>query len=155
MAHRTLIKGGTVITVDPALGDLPTGDVLIEDAAIVDVGPELEVTEAEVIDASDCLVPPGLVDVHGHTWQALFRNIASDWTLAHYNAHPCLVDTILVDGKVVKRDRRLVGIDHARVRRLAIESRDDIIRRAHGENGARVGGDWIPKAYDEAVAADA
>ena len=27
---------------------------------------------------------PGLVDTHRHTWQALFRNIASDWTLAHY-----------------------------------------------------------------------
>src|SRR5262249_41584736 len=46
-----------------------------------------------------------------------------------YNAHPGLVDTILVDGKVVKRDGRLVDVDHARVRRLAIESRDDILRR--------------------------
>ena len=27
---------------------------------------------------------PGLVDTHRHTWQALFRNIGSDWTLAHY-----------------------------------------------------------------------
>jgi len=32
MAHRTLIKGGTVITVDPAFGDLPVGDVLVEGA---------------------------------------------------------------------------------------------------------------------------
>ena len=30
------------------------------------------------------LVLPGLVDTHRHTWQALFRNIASDWTLSHY-----------------------------------------------------------------------
>ena len=37
-----------------------------------------------MIDATDCLVLPGLVDTHRHTWQALFRNIASDWTLAHY-----------------------------------------------------------------------
>jgi len=64
-----------------------------------------------------------------------------------YNAHPGLVDTILVDGKVVKRDGKLLGVDHARVRRLAIESRDDILRRAEGRNGARLGGDWIPKAY--------
>ena len=27
---------------------------------------------------------PGLIDTHRHTWQALFRNIGSDWTLAHY-----------------------------------------------------------------------
>jgi len=69
-----------------------------------------------------------------------------------YNAHPGLVDTILVDGKVVKRDGRLVGLDAARVRRLAVESRDDILRRADGQAGARLGGDWIPQAY-EAVGA--
>ena len=64
-----------------------------------------------------------------------------------YNAHPGLVDTILVDGVVVKRAGVLVGVDQARVRRLAIESRDQIISRAGGQAGARVGGDWIPDAY--------
>jgi 5-methylthioadenosine/S-adenosylhomocysteine deaminase len=85
LADRTLIKGGTVITVDPALGDFfPTGDVLIEDGAIVEVARNIDAEDAEVIDATDCLVLPGLVDTHRHTWQALFRNIGSDWTLAHY-----------------------------------------------------------------------
>jgi 5-methylthioadenosine/S-adenosylhomocysteine deaminase len=64
-----------------------------------------------------------------------------------YNAHPGLVDTVLVDGKIVKRAGELVGVDVARVRRLAIESRDDILRRADGRNGARLGGDWIPDSY--------
>src|SRR3984885_2333265 len=84
MAHRTLIKGGTLVTVDPALGDIADGEVLIEDRSIVAVGANLGVSEAEVIDATDCLVLPGLIDTHRHTWQSLFRNIASDWTLAHY-----------------------------------------------------------------------
>jgi 5-methylthioadenosine/S-adenosylhomocysteine deaminase len=85
MTERTLVKGGTVITVDPAVGDFfPSGDVLIEDGAIVAVAPSLDVGDAGVIDATDCLVLPGLVDTHRHTWQALFRNIGSDWTLAHY-----------------------------------------------------------------------
>ncbi|MDX6536242.1 MAG: 5-methylthioadenosine/S-adenosylhomocysteine deaminase, partial [Gaiellales bacterium] len=65
-----------------------------------------------------------------------------------YNAHPGLVDTVIVDGNVVKRDGTLVGVDVARVRRLAVESRDDILRRANGANGARLGGDWIPKPYE-------
>ena len=64
-----------------------------------------------------------------------------------YNAHPGLVDTILVDGKVVKRDGKMLNVDEARVRRLAIEARDGIIERAGGKGGARIGGDWIPKAY--------
>jgi cytosine/adenosine deaminase-related metal-dependent hydrolase len=84
MSSRTLIAGGTVVTVDYALGDLPRGDVLVEDGIIVDVSPGIDVADAERIDATDCLVLPGLVDTHRHTWQALFRNIASDWTLAHY-----------------------------------------------------------------------
>src|ERR1700722_3097426 len=84
MPHRTLITGGTVVTLDPALGDLSAGEVLIEGRKIVAVGANLGVGDAELIDASDCLVLPGLIDTHRHTWQALFRNIASDWTLAHY-----------------------------------------------------------------------
>jgi cytosine/adenosine deaminase-related metal-dependent hydrolase len=64
-----------------------------------------------------------------------------------YNAHPGLVDTILVNGRIVKRDGVLVGVDAARVRGLAITSRDDIIARAAGTNGARIGGDWIPAPY--------
>ncbi|HLK44555.1 MAG TPA: amidohydrolase family protein, partial [Acidimicrobiales bacterium] len=84
MATRILITGGTVITVDPQLGDLAPGEVLIEDGAIAAVGQRLGVEDAAVIDATDCLVLPGLVDTHRHTWQALFRNVASDWTLAHY-----------------------------------------------------------------------
>ena len=59
MAQRTLIKGGTVVTVDARLGDFATGEVLIEDGAIVAVGAKLGVGEAEVIDATDCLVLPG------------------------------------------------------------------------------------------------
>jgi cytosine/adenosine deaminase-related metal-dependent hydrolase len=84
VSPRTLIKGGTVVTVDPSIGDLAQGDVLVEDGAIVEVAPAVDASDAEVIDATDCLVLPGLVDTHRHTWQALFRNIASDWTLAHY-----------------------------------------------------------------------
>jgi 5-methylthioadenosine/S-adenosylhomocysteine deaminase len=84
MAERLLIQGGTLITVDRELGDFERGDILVENGAIVAVGHDLGVTDANVIDASDRLVLPGLVDTHRHTWQALFRNIASDWTLAHY-----------------------------------------------------------------------
>jgi cytosine/adenosine deaminase-related metal-dependent hydrolase len=62
-----------------------------------------------------------------------------------YNAHPGLVDTILVDGKVVKRHGSMVGVDFARVSRLANEARDDIIRRANHKNGLKLGGDWMPE----------
>ena len=51
------------------------------------------------------------------------------------------VDTVLVGGRVVKRDGHLVSADLRRVRRLADESRDRLIAAVPG---ARVGGHWTP-----------
>lgn len=82
--NRIMISNGHVLTMDPSLGDLESADVLIEDGAIVAVGPDLGVTDADVIDASGQLVLPGLIDTHRHTWQALVRGICGDWTLADY-----------------------------------------------------------------------
>ena len=42
MADRLLLRGGTVLTIDPDLGDLPTGDVLIEGDRIAQVAPQVE-----------------------------------------------------------------------------------------------------------------
>jgi 5-methylthioadenosine/S-adenosylhomocysteine deaminase len=85
MSKRTLIKGGYVVSVDRTIGELPSGDILIEGQKIVQIAPRIDdVADAEIIDASNFMVLPGLVDTHRHTWQALFRNIASDWSLAHY-----------------------------------------------------------------------
>jgi cytosine/adenosine deaminase-related metal-dependent hydrolase len=79
-----LITGATIITMDPALGVLPVGDLLIEGSTIVQVGPRIEVADADVIDASGKVVIPGLIDTHRHTWQAFLRGIAADWTLGQY-----------------------------------------------------------------------
>ncbi len=50
-SSRLLIRSGTVLTLDPQLGDLSPGEVLVEDGEIVAVGADLGVTDAEVIDA--------------------------------------------------------------------------------------------------------
>jgi 5-methylthioadenosine/S-adenosylhomocysteine deaminase len=42
---RMLIRGGVVLSVDPDIGELPKGDVLIEDGVIAAVAPELEVSD--------------------------------------------------------------------------------------------------------------
>ena len=70
----------------PRLGEIRNADLLIEDQLIADVGAGLGQVEARVIDAGDMIVLPGFIDTHRHTWQALVRNIASDWTLAQYFA---------------------------------------------------------------------
>ncbi|MGZ5301021.1 MAG: amidohydrolase family protein [Actinomycetota bacterium] len=83
MADRILLRGGHVLTVDPQLGDVPGGDVLIEGDTIVDVGKDLS-ADAQVIDVSGNIVIPGFVDTHRHTWEAAIRSCAPDATLDDY-----------------------------------------------------------------------
>jgi cytosine/adenosine deaminase-related metal-dependent hydrolase/ribose/xylose/arabinose/galactoside ABC-type transport system permease subunit len=75
---RTLIRGGTVLSLDPNVGDFASADVLIEGDEIVEVRPGLEAANAEVIDASGMIVMPGFVDSHRHIWEGLLRNIGTD-----------------------------------------------------------------------------
>jgi 5-methylthioadenosine/S-adenosylhomocysteine deaminase len=82
--RRTLIRNGTVLTMDDDLGDLTVGDVLIRGSVIEAVGTDLGEPDAEIIDATDKIVLPGLIDTHRHTWQAPLRGIAADWTLGQY-----------------------------------------------------------------------
>ncbi|MDH3731487.1 MAG: amidohydrolase family protein [Acidimicrobiia bacterium] len=75
---RKLIKGGIVLSLDPQIGDLTGGDVLVDGERIVEVGKSLEAGDAEVIDASGMIVMPGFVDSHRHIWEGLLRNIGTD-----------------------------------------------------------------------------
>ena len=83
MASRTLIRGATVITMD-AQGDLPRADLLVAGNRIEAIAPQLSVDDAEVVDASGCIVIPGLVNAHMHTWQTALRGLAANWTLLEY-----------------------------------------------------------------------
>ncbi|MDX6314027.1 MAG: hypothetical protein QOF44_3491, partial [Streptomyces sp.] len=51
-SSTTLIRGGTVLSVDPQIGDLNRGDVLIQDDRIVAVGKDLPAEGAQVVDAT-------------------------------------------------------------------------------------------------------
>lgn len=74
--ERILIKGADLLTMDPASETLVKGDVLIEGSKIVAVGPTLDVQDAQVIDATDCVLMPGMVDGHRHLFQDIFKNHA-------------------------------------------------------------------------------
>jgi CheY-like chemotaxis protein len=80
---RTLLRGGTVVPVDPAVGDF-RGDVLIEGDVIADVGDLGEVPGAEVIDVRDHLVFPGFIDGHRHLYQTVLRGLGVEWSLVEY-----------------------------------------------------------------------
>jgi cytosine/adenosine deaminase-related metal-dependent hydrolase len=82
--HRIAIVNGYVLSMDPAIGELERGSVLIEDDRIVAIERDLGELDAETIDAAGGVIMPGFVDTHRHTWQTALRGICSDWTLMDY-----------------------------------------------------------------------
>jgi 5-methylthioadenosine/S-adenosylhomocysteine deaminase len=84
--HRILLKGGAIISMDPKVGDLAQGDVLIEGKKIAAIAPALNIADAQVIDAQDTIIVPGFVDCHRHSWEAPLRRInPNSPTLADYS----------------------------------------------------------------------
>jgi cytosine/adenosine deaminase-related metal-dependent hydrolase len=75
---RTVFKSGTIVTMDPKIPNLSTGDVLVDGGRIAAVGVNLQVDGAEVIDATGNIVMPGLVDAHHHMWLGAMRRMMPD-----------------------------------------------------------------------------
>ncbi len=69
--------------MDPEVGDLPSGDVLIDGDTIATVAPHVD-ADAEVVDVSGQIVIPGFIDTHRHTWEAAIRGSAPNATLDDY-----------------------------------------------------------------------
>jgi cytosine/adenosine deaminase-related metal-dependent hydrolase len=83
--RTTLIKGGYVLSLDPAFGDMPHADVLIEGDTITAIGHDLSAgAHANIIDARHRIVMPGFVDTHRHTWQTPVRGVLPSCTLDQY-----------------------------------------------------------------------
>jgi cytosine/adenosine deaminase-related metal-dependent hydrolase len=80
--ERLLVRGGTVLTMEP--GESPRqADVLVEGGTITAIGPALD-ADAQLVDATGCLVIPGLVDTHRHVWQSGLRGLTGDSVLKDY-----------------------------------------------------------------------
>jgi cytosine/adenosine deaminase-related metal-dependent hydrolase len=79
--RRLLIRGGHVMSMDPAVGDFAEADVLVEGKRIVAVRPNLRVGEAAVIDARGRIVMPGFVDTHHHQFETALRSFLADGLL--------------------------------------------------------------------------
>src|SRR5262249_61211478 len=70
-----VVRGANVLTMDPALGDLASGDVHVRDGAIIAVGPGLAAAGAESIEGRGMICMPGFIDTHWHLWTSNLRPI--------------------------------------------------------------------------------
>ncbi|MGW2444535.1 amidohydrolase family protein [Streptomyces sp. NPDC001675] len=76
--RRILFTGATVVTMDPDLGVIDGGDLLVEGDTITAVGRDLAAADAVVVDATGTILTPGFVDTHRHAWEAQLRRIMPD-----------------------------------------------------------------------------
>lgn len=76
--RRILFTGATIVTMDPDVGVIDRGDLLVEGDTITAVGPHLSAGDAVVVDATGTILSPGFVDTHRHAWEAQLRRIMPD-----------------------------------------------------------------------------
>src|SRR5215813_217560 len=56
-----VIKNAHLLTMDPKLGEIPSGDIHVRDGVIVAVGPNLSASRAEIVAADHMIVLPGFI----------------------------------------------------------------------------------------------
>lgn len=102
-----LITGGTLLSMAPPGRILDDPIIGIRDGKILFVqqGPpplSVSMTAREVVDASGCIVMPGLVNVHGHLAMTCFRGLADDLPLMTWlNDHIFPAEAKFIDRKTV------------------------------------------------------
>jgi cytosine/adenosine deaminase-related metal-dependent hydrolase len=79
----TLIRNATVITME-AEGVLENADVLVSGDHISAIGARVSGAGADVVDGTNYILIPGLINAHMHTWQTALRGVAANWTLHEY-----------------------------------------------------------------------
>lgn len=81
MSDLLVRNAEVLVTMDGARRELADGWMLVRDGVIIEVGTgrvRANTHPTEIIDASGCVVTPGLVNTHHHLFQNLTRTIAQD-----------------------------------------------------------------------------
>lgn len=83
MKADLIIKGGTILTINGRMDVLEDHCLIIREGKIAGISPlaELQDEATEIIDATGCLVMPGLINTHSHLPMTYFRGLADDLPL--------------------------------------------------------------------------
>jgi 5-methylthioadenosine/S-adenosylhomocysteine deaminase len=93
MTKTVVITNGTIVTMNDRDEVFNPGVVVIEGAKIVEVGALInggteslaeKYPDAQFVDASGCVVIPGLVNAHTHAAMTIFRGLADDLPLREW-----------------------------------------------------------------------
>jgi 5-methylthioadenosine/S-adenosylhomocysteine deaminase len=73
-----LIRHAFVMTMDAGLGDMANADVHLRGGDILAVGRDIDAPRAQILDGTDMIVLPGLIETHWHVWTTLLRSMSGD-----------------------------------------------------------------------------
>lgn len=104
---RTLIRGGQVYDHDGDVHKPAIADILIEDDKIVAVGPNLAAAADGIIEATNRLIVPGLINAHYHSHDVLCRGLYEELPLEFWLLYTLPLGANRSDEEV--RARTLVG----------------------------------------------
>jgi 5-methylthioadenosine/S-adenosylhomocysteine deaminase len=79
--RAVVVRGGQVYDHDGDVHKPKVADILIRRDEIVAVGPDLDAADAEVIDARNRLIVPGLINAHYHSHDTLCRGLFEELPL--------------------------------------------------------------------------
>jgi cytosine/adenosine deaminase-related metal-dependent hydrolase len=84
--RQLLLRGATLLSMDPAIGDFESGDILIRGSRIVAIGCDLSSRvsgDVLALDAYGYIITPGLQDAHRHCWYGQCRRTLPDVADVH------------------------------------------------------------------------
>lgn len=75
MTHHLVRNIGRLLCMDDSRRELVDADIRMRDGVIVEIGTSLSQDGSETVDATGCVVTPGLVNTHHHLFQTLTRAV--------------------------------------------------------------------------------
>ena len=97
--HDLIVRAAHLVTCDGDMRVIDDGAVAVTDGRIVAVGPAADIGDdaAEVIEAEERILMPGLVNMHCHAGDSLFRGLVEDlplepWLQTVWKAERAILD---------------------------------------------------------------
>lgn len=75
MSHVLIQKADHLLRMDDAGTELVGVDIRLRDGVVAEIGHDLSLDGAEVVNGRGCVVTPGLVNTHHHLYQTLTRAV--------------------------------------------------------------------------------
>lgn len=113
-----LLVGGTIVTMDADRHVIQNGTIAVKDSRIIWIGvkdqAEIQFNPTQILDLSDKVVIPGMLNTHGHWAMTLFRGLVDDLPLESWLDKIWKVEAAVLSPEAVVAGSQLAMIEMIR-----------------------------------------